>query len=366
MARTPDALPLDDVADDVPDDLPDVAPDLLPFDGPRFDVPPPPDAAPDLVDAAAEPSPDVAPDLPPDVPRRVDHCYLVEPRALDGAPGATVGPVSVAVFVAGVTPGAGPGADVTVELGAGPGAQNPLDAASTWRWGAANYSRDVDGRGVTGSREYDQYQGSLAAPTAPDEYAFAARARVGTGPWVACDLNPATGREYRAAYAGRLTVAAAGAARVGYCNLQFPRTLSLAAGASGAMMSFGRVFASGLTNRGCADTPSAAELGAQWGHGPEGTLPSSAGWTWVDGRYNAHRDSNNPLIEGNCANVEYQATPRAPTDCAPRSFGWRFRVGAGPWTYCRWAPPAEGAPMTPAFDVWEPSLAGAMTVTGCP
>ena len=120
-------------------------------------------------------------------------------------------------------------------------------------------------------------------------------------------------------------------------------------------MTFGRVFASGLTNRSCADTPSATELGAQWGHGPEGTLPSSAGWTWVDGRYNAHRDSNNPLIEGNCANVEYQATPRAPMDCAARSFGWRFRVGAGPWTYCRWAPPAEGAPMTPAFDVWDPS-----------
>jgi hypothetical protein len=366
MTRTPDALPLDDVAKDAADDRPDVAPDLLAFDGPTFDIPPRPDVAPDLADAAAEPTADVAPDLPPDAPRRIEHCYLVGPDALEGAPGATVGPVSVAVFVAGVTPGVGRGADVTVEVGAGPGAQPPLDATSTWRWTAATYDRDVDGRGVTGSREYDQYQGSLTAPTAPEEYAVAARARVGAGPWVACDLNPAMPREYRVAYAGRLTVAAAGAARVGYCNLQFPRMLSLAANATAPMASFGRVFAERLTNRGCADMPTAAELGAQWGYGPAGTLPSSAGWTWTDGRYNAHRDSNNPLIEGNCANIEYQATPRAPVDCSPRSFGWRFRVGSGPWTYCRWAPPAEGAPMTPAFNVWEPSLAGAMTVTGCP
>ncbi|MFO0602723.1 MAG: hypothetical protein U0324_06085 [Polyangiales bacterium] len=366
--RTPDAPPPDDAADDIAADVAsDLPGDLLDFDGPRFDVPPAPDAAPDVTpDAGPDVAPDAAPDAVPDVARRVDHCYLIDQRALDAAPGAAAGPVRVAVFVAGATPGAGRGADVTVELGAGPGAQDPLDATGAWRWAGASYDRDVDGRGATGARDYDEYTASLTAPTAPDEYAFAARARVGMGPWTACDFNPAMGRPYAAAWAGRLTVAAASAARVGYCNLQFPRALSLASGATSAMNAYGRVFADRLSNRGCADMPTAAELGAQWGYGPAGSWPSTAGWTWLDGRYNAHRDSTNPLIEGNCANLEYQATPRAPTDCAPRAFGWRFRVGAGPWTYCRWAPPAEGAPTTPAFNVWDPTLAGAMTVTGCP
>lgn len=362
MNRPADALPLDDAEDDATD-VADAPGDLLPFDGPRFDVPPPMDAAADAFDAA-EAGPDVR-EAGPEAPRRVDQCYLVDPRVLEGAPGAGAGSLRAAVFVAGVTATSGRGAEVTVEVGVGPGTMDPLDAAGGWRWATASYDRDSDGRGATGARDYDEYLGPVTAPTGSGEYAFAARARVGTGPWTVCDFNPATGAGYAAAWAGRLTVAAADAARVGYCNLQFPRMLSLPAGTAAAMPAYGRVFAERVSNRGCMDVPTAAELGAQWGYGPAGSFPSTAGWTWTDGRYNAHRDSTNPLIEGNCANVEYQATPRAPADCAPRAFGWRFRLGAGPWTYCRWAPPAEGAPTTPPFQVWDPTLAGALTVTGC-
>ena len=358
---TPDvALP-----NDLGDDAADVV-DVRDFDTPRFDVPAR-DAgdeeaavldAPNVVDAFDAGPPDVA-------PPRVDHCYLLDPRALDAVPGGATAAVGVAVFAAGVTAGAGRGEGLTVELGAGPGGSMPLATPSAWTWAPITYDRDIDGRGATGSRDYDRYQGSLTAPAPPDEYAFAARARLGAGPWTACDLVQTTPHSYQPAWAGRLTVAAASARRVGFCNLQFPRTLSLAASATASAPAYGRVYAAGVTDRGCASTPTSAELSAQWGYGLEGTLPAGATWTWLDGAYEGHRDSTMPLGTGNCQHVEYRATPRAPVDCAMRSYGWRYRLGTGPWTYCRWAPPAEGAPATPAFDVWEPTLAGAMTVTGC-
>ncbi len=298
-------------------------------------------------------------------PPRVDHCYLLDPRALDAVPGGATAAVGVAVFAAGVTAGAGRGEWLTVEARRGPRRLDAPRDPDRVDVGPIAYDRDIDGRGATGSRDYDRYQGSLTAPTAADEYAFAARARLGTGPWTACDFVQTTPHAYQPAWAGRLTVAAASARRVGFCNLQYPRTLSLAASATATAPVYGRVYAAGVTDRGCASTPTSAELSAQWGYGLEGTLPAGATWTWLDGAYEGHRDSTMPLGTGNCQHVEYRATPRAPVDCSMRSYGWRYRLGSGPWTYCRWAPPAEGAPTTPAFDVWEPSLAGAMTVTGC-
>ncbi len=364
--------------------------DAAAFDRPQFDVPAVDDAR-DATEAGndlgADTASDTANDLTADASAdansdasdavdarsdasdasatRVDHCYLLDARVASVTPGMSFGPVGVAVRVAAVTAGVGQGAGVTVEVGVGPGGGDPLTAAG-WTWTAASFDRDIDGRGVTGAREYDRYQTSPTSPTTEGEYAWAARARVGGGPWMACDLVDTLPHTYAPAFAGRLTVASATAPRAGYCNLQFPRTLSVATGATSASMVYGRVFASGVTNRGCSDQPTAAQLAVQWGYGPVDSIPAGATWTWTDGRYNAHRDSTMPLIEGNCQNIEYSAAPRGPADCAPRHFGWRVRVGTGPWTYCRWAPPAEGAPATPAFDVWDPTLAGTLTVTGCP
>ncbi len=360
-------VPAGDAAPDAePDAAPDAAPDVATPDVAPVDVTPM-DAAPD-VPAPDVPAPDVsAPDVTGDrPPRRVDHCYLVAPRTLDVTPGGTTAAVTVAVFASGLTPGAGRGPDVQVEFGFGPWSVMPLDVGGGWTWSAGTWERDIDGRGATGSRDYDQYTGTLTAPDTPNEYAFAARARVGAGAWTACDFVQTQPQLFRMAFAGRLTVAAAGAARVGYCNLQFPRSLALASNMTSTMPVYGRVFARGVTDRSCTDRPAVSVLEAAWGYGPDGSYPSGA-WTWFQGVYSSHRDSTNPLVEGNCANVEYQVYPRAPADCATRHYGWRFRLGpTAPWTYCRWAPPADGAPATPAFDVGEPSLAGTLAVTGCP
>ena len=376
----PDALK-DAGQSDVEVAAPDVQYDVPQFDIPARDVA---DASDDVVDVASEASLDVsdsasdvsdsavdasdvvtrdAPDVS-DAGRVIDHCYVTDPRTMDLLVGSAGQPLGVAIFVAGVTSGAGRGADVSVEVGVGPGGSAPL-TASGWAWAGASYDRDIDGRGATGARDYDRYQGAFPLPSMPGEYAYAARARLASGPWVACDFVQSMPHSYDPAFAGRLTVAASGAQRVGYCNLQYPRTLSLAANTTSATPVYGRVFATGVTNRGCTDMPLASELGAQWGYGPSGSFPSSATWTWIDGRYNDHRDTNMSLGTGNCQNVEYSATPRAPVDCSARSYGWRFRLGTGPWTYCRWAPPADGAPTTPPFDTWDSTLAGAMTVTGC-
>ncbi len=368
-------------AGDGGDDAPDVQYDVPQFDIPQrdvvdvsdeeaaVDVASEPaidvsDAAFDASDAASDASDVITRDVS-DAGRVIDHCYVTDPRTMDLLVGSAGQPIGVAVFVSGVTSGAGRGADVSVEVGVGPGGSAPLATGSGWVWAGAAYDRDIDGRGATGARDYDRYQGAFPLPSMPGEYAYAARARLAKGPWVACDFVQTTPHSYDPVFAGRLTVAASGAPRVGYCNLQFPRTLSLAASTTSATPVYGRVFAAGVTNRGCTDMPLASELGAQWGYGPSGSFPTSATWTWIDGRYNDHRDTAMALGTGNCQNVEYAATPRAPVDCNTRSYGWRFRLGTGPWTYCRWAPPADGAPSTPPFDTWDPSLAGAMTVTSC-
>lgn len=345
-----------DAAADVPVDL--MVFDIQPVDRPR-DVAPDEDPAPDVVtDVARVDAPDVTP------VRRVDHCYLAEPSVIEVAPGAAAASVAAHVFVAGLTSGAGAGAEVTVEIGSGPGGTDPLTSGA-WRWVAGVYERDVDGVGAAGARDYDRVHAPPPTPEMPGEYAYAARARVATGPWTACDLVSTTPHTYAPAFAGRMTVALATAPRVEFCNLQFPRTMSATSAMTAPMPAFGRVFAAGVTDRGCADRPTASALTAQLGVGPAGSFPSDATWSWADGAIEGHRDSTNPVGEGDCHNLEYRATLRAPAACLPHAYAWRFRRDAGPWTYCRWAPPAMDAPTTPVWSVYDPSLAGTLTVTGC-
>lgn len=336
---------------------------LVEFDRPVFDIVPI-EVAPR--DRGAEEAPvelpsDIVPERPP---RRVDHCYLQDPGVLSSVPGAASGTVGVAVFVAGVTPSAGAGDGVVVELGAGPSGMEPLEG-TLYRWGAARFDRDIDGEGPAGSREYDRWQGEAPTPASAGEYAVVARARVGAGPWSACDLVASQPHGFSPAFAVPWTVAEATAPRVSFCNLQFPRTLTAPMGTP-TMPVFGRVFAPGVTDRGCRDTPTAMELQAQAGHGPAGSYPLEGTWTWADGAFNGHRDSAAPLGEGDCHNVEYRAALLAPAACAPRAYAWRVRRPGGPWSYCRWAPPAEGAPRTPSWEVFQRDLSGALTVTGCP
>jgi hypothetical protein len=355
-ALAPDALPSTDTGG-----VGDTA--VVEFDRPVFDIVP--IEVPPRDRGMEEPPLEVLVDIPAERPtRRVDHCYVLDPGALSSALGASSGVVAVAVFVSGVTPSPGAGEGVSVELGAGPSGTDPL-AESAWRFAAARFDRDIDGEGPAGSREYDRWQGEAPAMSTAGEYAVVARARVALGPWVACDLVSSQPHAFAPAFAVPWTVAAAGAPRVAFCNLQFPRTLTAGAGTT-SMPIFGRVYVPGVTDRGCMDTPSGMELTAQAGHGPAGSYPLDATWTWSDGVFNGHRDSRAALGEGDCHNVEYRAPLAAPAACAPRAYAWRVRRGAGPWTACRWAPPAEGAPTTPSWEVYRRELAGTLTVTGCP
>lgn len=351
-----------DAADVAADATVDLAPlDVQPVDRPR-------DVAPDeeeLADVAMDAPTDGSTDASDAAPvRRVDHCYIVEPPVQEVVVGARATAVAAHVFVAGVTSGAGQGAGVTVEIGSGPGGSDPT-VSGAWRFATGAYERDVDGAGATGSRDYDRYSATPPTPEMPGEYAYAARARVGTGPWTACDLVATTPHTYAPAFAGRMTVVLASAPRVAFCNLQFPRALMGMSGAAVAAPVFGRVFAAGVTDRGCTDRPTSAVLAAQVGVGPQGSYPSDAAWTWTDGTIEGHRDSNNPVGEGDCHNLEYRGSVRAPMLCGPHAVAWRFRRESGPWVYCRWAPPAMDAPTTPAWNVYDPTLAGTLTVTGC-
>ncbi len=334
-----------------------VVADVPPLDIQSIDTPPPPiDVGMDLV-ALADLSSDVG-------PTTVDQCYLIGPAVALATPAGTGPAVDVAVFVSGVTPGIGMGAGVEVQVGSGAAGTLPL-TSGTWMWTPSVYASDIDGTGPTGALSDDRYTGSATVPPTPGEYAFAARARIDGGAWRACDLVSTVPHAYDPAFEGRLTVALVGSPVVAYCNLQSPETLSAPAGGTASAVVYSRVYAPGVTDQGCTGLPTGTTLVGQWGVGPVGSYPSDATWTWTPGAYADHRDSNSPLIPGDCHDVEFTATPTAPTTCGTFAYGFRYRLGTGPWAYCRWAPPAMGAPSTPPWDTWLPSLAGTLTVSGC-
>jgi hypothetical protein len=105
-----------------------------------------------------------------------------------------------------------------------------------------------------------------------------------------------------------------------YCNVQFPTSISIAAGAAGPTV-YGRIFESGTTEAGGAS----ATVRAQLGYGPPSTNPEyEAGWTWTNATYNTQVGNDD----------EYQASFTAPASGAYR-YVYRVSLDHGAtWTTC--------------------------------
>ena len=105
-----------------------------------------------------------------------------------------------------------------------------------------------------------------------------------------------------------------------YCNVQFPVSLTVAAGALSPVV-FGRLFEAGTTESGGAN----ASVRAQLGVGPASANPEyEAGWAWSNATYNVQVGNDD----------EYQATFTAP---APGSYRYVYRVSfdhGASWTTC--------------------------------
>lgn len=245
-------------------------------------------------------------------PNKVDWCKLggqsVEPPPTVALKAGQTGPMIFAqIYEAGVTPGAGAGAQITVELGYGAHASDP--SAGGWTWAPASYNVDHGNN--------DEYQAQLPS-VAEGAWAFTFRARVAGGPWRYCDANGAADdAPFELSQLGTLNV---GTTSVERCKVQFPATLETVEGLPSDKV-YGWVWSQGITDAAGAGAGITGELG----YGPQGTDPTDAAWSWTQATWNADKDSG--------AADEYQATLTGP---APGTwhYAYRFSVGGGAKVYC--------------------------------
>ncbi|MDP2276027.1 MAG: lamin tail domain-containing protein [Archangium sp.] len=105
-----------------------------------------------------------------------------------------------------------------------------------------------------------------------------------------------------------------------YCTIQFPLTLSVAAGAATPLV-FGQLFEVGVTEAAGGNPNVRAQLG--WGL-PTSNPQYEAGWTWTNATFNVQSGNND----------EYQASFIAPSAGSYR-YVYRFSLNQGvSWTYC--------------------------------
>lgn len=109
--------------------------------------------------------------------------------------------------------------------------------------------------------------------------------------------------------------------QIGFCNLQFPQSATLTAGAPLSL--YGRVYVQGITD----GVGQGAGIEMQAGIGQ----PDGSGFSWTAARYNTDVPSAPGASDHN--NDEYVLDTTAP---AAGSYGtaYRARVGGGAWSYC--------------------------------
>ena len=140
----------------------------------------------------------------------VDYCHIQYPCAITVAAGAESDVVYGWVYQAAVTPGAGQGPGVRLQVGVGEDGTDP--ATGAWSWTEMTYNTDKDGLSA-GDLSNDEYGGAFTAPAAPGAYDYAVRASADDGySWLYCDDGGDTcgglGSDdgYSAAEAGECTV----------------------------------------------------------------------------------------------------------------------------------------------------------------
>ena len=134
------------------------------------------------------------------VAEEADFCNLQFPATMTATTGAATDPIYGQILESGVTEAAGPSAQVTAQLGVGPGGTDPR-TASVWTFQTAAYNAQVSNR--------DEYVLSVTAP-APGTYAYTYRFSLDGGfDWTYCDLDGAgsnPGLTFDTGQLGTLTV----------------------------------------------------------------------------------------------------------------------------------------------------------------
>lgn len=263
-------------------------------------------------------------------PPGIDTCVLQFPTNAQALVGAAGPLVFGRVFAGGITDRVDGGvAGVTMELGVGPGGVMPDQ--SSWSWSAGAFNVPVSGGGV-------EFQAPLPGQVR-GTYAYAWRARLGTGAYSYCDLNGSQDG-FQTNQVGVFTVAPFSFAE---CRLQFPPALISYEGRPTPLV-YGQIFAPGVTSV-AGDGGAPLGLEAQVGLGPDGADPADAdaGWSWSPTTFNV------PVIGDG---VEYQGRLVGPAPGA-YDYAYRVRYQGSEWTYCD----RDGA----SANGYEPAQAGALT-----
>jgi hypothetical protein len=266
------------------------------------------------------------------VGRRVDWAKIVTPPNAARVTPSTALPVPVAarvqVYEAGLTPGAGMGVGLEVQVGTGPRGGDPT--TNGFSYSAATYSRDDDGGGTLSD---DQFTWAGVAPLAAGAYDLAARVRIGnSGPWLYADTSGSTATDdpYNAAFALTLSVMdQPSGGVVGWCLLLSP-TGETVLPPNGSVTVYGQVYAEAQPgpNATTGSTGTGPTPRGQVGYGPRGSMSFVTDWTWGDlGAFNLWPDASN--------NDEQLAVLVAPSATGDYDWAWRFSMdGGSSWLYC--------------------------------
>jgi hypothetical protein len=142
-----------------------------------------------------------------------------------------------------------------------------------------------------------------------------------------CDVVVSKGANQATLPAGYRYTGVATSPGIGWCALQWPRTVSVAAGVDSELV-FGRVYKAGVTEP--AGAP--AGISGQLGYGPLGTDPrSTPGWRWLQAAWN-------PSCEGCGNNDEFM---RQFNLAAPGAFSYVYRFsedGGFRFVFCDFDP----------------------------
>lgn len=256
--------------------------------------------------------------------RPIDWCNLQHPPDTDVEPGGETEKIYGRVRSGDCTPGSGRCEGITAQLGRGPDGADPTSAPGDFNWTDASHNPDFEG-------DNDEYQATLSPPNEGQfDYVYRFSGDGGDS-WSYCDRD-GSDNGFQPDQAGDLTVQPSESVDIGWCNLQHPPEMSVAAGQQTPTV-YGRVYVDGCTHtmtNGMNDpTVECGAVDGQVGWGPDGADPTSnpGQFTWKDASYNPGHTADD--------NDEHQATFTAPQMPGTYRYFYRFTGdGGATWTYC--------------------------------
>ena len=250
-------------------------------------------------------------------------CNTQFPTSLTGiAPNAasTVYGRVVTAELSSTTTGTDTSPILVVQAGTGPTGSDPSTDDTGWLWvdGGANL-------GFTNGSGIDEYQADIIAPSTgltTVDYAFRVSDDGGAS-WTHCDVGDVTTAGSLDGYNVTASLTTEQTFAIGFCNLQFPDSVSNDAGSS--VRFYNRVYIAGQTDGAGTYSPPSTVV-SQFGYSASGNAPNDVDWTWDA--------SGSGSDIGNDYEFEYDLTvPSA----VGGPYATAFRVsgdGGQTWSYC--------------------------------